>query len=175
MEKIKANDEAMEMAMARDAEKMAEVSASKVKADAYKKILDFVMASSGVPPEVLDACKIVRPSYFGITSSGNTGDGLTPAYRKLLDLTAGHPMSGDTFGEMELFEKYRFGRTEAKNWTNELIKLTILDRPRVWIKFLPTTREYTIVSIGNDIPEGWNGYVSKELTADGKARQNGEK
>ena len=143
--------------------------------EAYKALLDWVTAQAKVPENVLEAAKTIRPSYFGLTVTGTTGDGLTPAYRKLLALNNGAlPAIGTTWTEMELFEAYRFGRTEAKNWCNELSKL-VCDQPRAWVKFDITERTYTLVAVQDTVPEGWGGYIPKELSADGKAVQASKK
>ena len=146
---------------------------------AYKTLLAWVTAQTDVPADVLTACKTVRPSYFGLGNVGAKGDGLTPAYRKLLALGDGNmPANGTTWTEMELFTKYRFGRTEAKNWCNELAKLPCDDPityPRIWVKFNVTERSYTLVSVDNSVPMGWVGYVPKDLSTDGKAVQASNK
>jgi len=166
-------NKALDEAMARDEARIVEVKAIKAETlarnNAYKALLDYVTNTANVPEEVLNACKVIRPSYFGLTGTPMTGDGLTPAYRKLLSLTA-NPTAGDTWTEMDLFEKFRFGATEAKNWCNELVKLPVDGKPLVWIKFNRTERTYTVVAIQNETPEGWNGYLPKTLN-NGKAKQ----
>jgi hypothetical protein len=139
---------------------------------AYKDLLDWLTKQNNVPAEVLESAKVIRPSYFGIASTGSVGDGLTPAYRKLLALGNGKlPVNGTTWTEMELFTLYRFGATEAKNWCNELAKLAVTGYESAWVKFNITERSYTLVAVQNSVPEGWKGYVPAQYTDTGKAVQ----
>ena len=143
---------------------------TKIRNDAWKKLMDYVTKSEDVPDFIMDACKTLRPSYFGIVGNPGESDGLTPSYRKLLSICP-EPALGTVFTSLELFQKFRFGRTEAKNWCNELVKHpTPAGKPLVWIRYAPKEDTYTIVSIGNDIPENWTGYVPAHLNG-GKAVQ----
>ena len=160
---------------------VADASAKTTSADrnnAYKALLDWITAQENVPSAVMEAAKAVRPSYFGIAFSRGTGDGLNPAYRRLLALNNGTtPEIGTSWDEKELFLAHKFGRTEARDWCKELIKYTC-EQPRAWVQCDINTageRIYTLVAVQDTVPEGWKGYIPAELTADGKSVPSGSK
>ena len=178
IDSVKKND-GLEAALVRDAARIAEVKpmneATALRNAAYKVTLDWLTKQDNVPADVMEAAKVIRPSYFGLAAVGSTGDGLTPAYRKLLALGNGKlPAIGTTWTAMDLFTNYRFGATEAKNWSNELSKLPAQGQKAAWIAIDREAQTYTLVAIQDSVPDGWKGYIPARFN-DGKAVQGGAK
>ena len=129
----------------------------KAKQEAYKKLMDYLTKEvKNLPEDILDAAKIVRPSYFGIGGLGDREtDGLNPAYRQLKQLLPGGIEAGLSFTLDEAFTTLRFGAREVHKMVRNLIKYPCEASPIVWIKENTDTEEYTIVAIQNEVPEGW--------------------
>ena len=131
--------------------------ATKAKKDAYKKIMDYLTKEThDLPAEILEAAKIVRPSYFGLGNIGDReSDGLNPAYRQLKQLLPGGIEPGLTFTLDDAFTALRFGSREVHKMVRNLIKYPCEASPIVWVKENVDTEEYTVVAIQNEVPEGW--------------------
>lgn len=124
---------------------------------AYKEMLDWLtMEAKNVPAEVLEAAKIIRPSYFGLGGFGvREGDGLKPAYRNLMKLFDGKlPEAGESFTLTDAFQKLRFGTKEVARMIRYLIKEPIASSPIVWIA--QNGEEYIVEAVQNEVPEGWD-------------------
>lgn len=129
---------------------------TKAKQEAYKKIMDYLTANKDLPADILEAAKIVRPSYFGLGGLGDREtDGLNPAYRQLKQLLPGGIEPGLSFTLDEAFTTLRFGVREVHKMVRNLIKYPCEASPIVWIKENTDTEEYIIVAIQNEVPEGW--------------------
>lgn len=130
---------------------------TKAKQDAYKKIMDYLTKDvTDLPAEILEAAKIVRPSYFGLGGLGDREtDGLNPAYRQLKQLLPGGIEVGLSFTLDEAFSALRFGAREVHKMVRNLIKYPCAASPIVWITENTDTEEYTIIAIQNEVPEGW--------------------
>lgn len=131
---------------------------TKAKQEAYKKILDYLTKeATDLPADILEAAKIVRPSYFGLGGLGDREtDGLNPAYRQLKQLLPGGIEAGLTFTLDDAFTALRFGSREVHKMVRNLIKYPCESSPIVWIKENPDTEEYTVLAIQNEVPEGWD-------------------
>jgi hypothetical protein len=131
---------------------------------AYTDILNWITKQKDVPADVLNAAKLIRPSYFDI--SGGTSDGLTPAYRALKALLPGGIAVGESFTLDEAFQTLRYGMKETRRMIRYLIKDPIESTPIVWIKEEGET--FVIEAIDNEKPADWSGYTpsAKDFAAD---------
>jgi hypothetical protein len=141
------------------------------KGKALEVLVAYVMANDPTP-ELTEACKLARPSYFGMAERANNGDGLIPSYRRFFQLFGDLPNVGDSVTEEQAFSVLKAGRHEMRIITNELIKYPCAGTPVYWLTL--ADGKYTVAHIGPEAPEGWTGYLPKYLN-NGKARMNKSK
>ncbi len=131
--------------------------------DAMEKICAYCAdTKNNVPTDVLDACKIIRPSFFGLGGGGGFQKAEFRAWQtKLMQIlgvkTFEEIKVGATFDEMKVFQTLHAGRKEMKQITNDLIRKTG-EKSAVWVSFDAGKGIYTVEGIG-DQPKNWTGYV----------------
>lgn len=123
-----------------------------------------------VPANVLEAAKIFRPSYFGISTGGGFAKKDHPAHveklMKLLNVKTFEEIKvGATFDEMKAFTTLKVGRREMHNIGIDLIKRPD-DKGAIYMSFDANKGIYKIEAIGKE-PAGWTGYrPAKKVEAD---------
>lgn len=142
----------------------APVKAKSAKAIAWEKARDTILAyiadeKNKVPANVLEAAKIFRPSYFGISAGG--GFAKNPAHvEKLMQLlgvkTFEEIKVGATFDEMKAFTTLKVGRREMRVMCIDLIKHPD-KKGEIYMSFDADKGIYKIEAIGKE-PAGWTGY-----------------
>lgn len=136
------------------------------KAIAWEKARDTILAyiadeKNKVPANVLEAAKIFRPSYFGISAGGGFAKKEHPAHvEKLMQLLGVKTFEdikvGATFDEMRAFTTLKVGRREMRVMCIDLIKHP--DKKGViYMAFDADKGVYKIEAIGKE-PAGWTGY-----------------
>lgn len=131
--------------------------------DAMEKICAYCAdAKNNVPADVLDACKIIRPSYFGLGGGGGFQKAEFRAWQtKLMQLlgvkTFEEIKVGATFDEMKAFQTLHAGRKELRQITNDLIRKPG-EKSAVWVSFDSAKGIYKVEGVG-DQPKDWKGYV----------------
>ena len=142
----------------------APVKAKSAKAIAWEKARDTILAyiadeKNKVPANVLEAAKIFRPSFFGISAGG--GFAKNPAHvEKLMQLlgvkTFEEIKVGATFDEMKAFTTLKVGRREM-----HVIGIDLIKHPdkkgAIYMSFDADKGIYKIEAIGKE-PAGWTGY-----------------
>lgn len=142
----------------------APVKAKSAKAIAWEKARDTILAyiadeKNKVPANVLEAAKIFRPSFFGISAGG--GFAKNPAHvEKLMQLlgvkTFEEIKVGATFDEMKAFTTLKVGRREM-----HVIGIDLIKHPdkkgEIYMSFDADKGIYKIEAIGKE-PAGWTGY-----------------
>ena len=132
--------------------------------NARDKILAYISDEKNkVPADIVEAAKIFRPSYFGIT---NFGGGFAkkehPAHvEKLFKLLGVENFEdvkvGASFDEMKAFTVLRVGRREM-----HIISIDLIKKPdakgAIYLDFDAKKGIYTVKGVGNQ-PEDWKGYV----------------
>lgn len=115
---------------------------------ARETLVDFVKQLEQAPEHVKEAVRILD------TKKTNKVKG-----RKfeVLDL-----LEQGIVNEVTLFEKFRIGRTEARNMFNSFLKVDNPDE-RIWISFDEETGNYELIAKGASVPDGWTGYLPPEL------------
>ena len=136
------------------------------KAIAWEKARDTILAyiadeKNKVPAEVLEAAKIFRPSYFGITSGGGFAKKEHPAHvEKLFKLLGVEKFEdvkvGAHFDELKAFQTLKVGRKEMHVISIDLIKKPD-DKGAIYLAFDADKGVYTVKGVGAE-PEGWTGY-----------------
>lgn len=136
------------------------------KAIAWEKARDKILAyiadeKNKVPAEVVEAAKIFRPTYFGISAQGGFAKKEHPAHvEKLMKLLGAEKFEdikvGATFDEMKAFSVLKVGRGEMRVIGIDLIKKPD-DKGAVYMSFDANKGIYKIEGIGAE-PEGWTGY-----------------
>ena len=143
----------------------ATVKAKSAKAIAWEKARDTILAyitdeSNGVPANVLEAAKIFRPSYFGISAGGFAKKEHPAHVEKLMQLlnvkTFEEIKVGATFDEMKAFTTLKVGRREMHGISIDLIKHPD-DKGAIYMSFNADKGIYKIEAIGKE-PDGWTGY-----------------
>ena len=142
----------------------APVKAKSAKAIAWEKARDTILAyiadeKNKVPANVLEAAKIFRPSFFGISAGG--GFAKNPAHvEKLMQLlgvkTFEEIKVGATFDEMKAFTTLKVGRREMRVMCIDLIKHPD-KKGEIYMSFDADKGIYKIEAIGKE-PAGWTGY-----------------
>lgn len=159
---------------AEDVKADAPVKAKSAKVIAWEKARDTILAyiadeKNKVPANVLEAAKIFRPSYFGISAGGG---GFArkdhPAHvEKLMQLlnvkTFEEIKVGATFDEMKAFTTLKVGRREMHIIGIDLIKRPD-DKGAIYMSFDAKKGIYKIEAIGEE-PAGWTGYRPAEKVA----------
>ena len=139
----------------------APVKAKSAKAIAWEKARDTILAyiadeKNKVPANVLEAAKIFRPSYFGISAGG----GFAKHVEKLMQLlgvkTFEEIKVGATFDEMKAFTTLKVGRREMRVMCIDLIKHPD-KKGEIYMSFDADKGIYKIEAIGKE-PAGWTGY-----------------
>ena len=72
-------------------------------------------------------------------------------------LTAIKEAGSDGLSELDIFKRFHIGRPEMKNKCRLFLK-TDKASDRVWVAFDNVTEMYSVVSEGEETPEGWDGY-----------------
>lgn len=144
----------------------ATVKAKSAKAIAWEKARDTILAyiadeKNNVPANVLEAAKIFRPSYFGISTGGGFAKKEHPAHvEKLMKLLGVNTFEaikvGATFDEMKAFTTLKVGRREMHIISIDLIKHPD-DKGAIYMSFNADKGIYKIEAIGKE-PDGWTGY-----------------
>ena len=144
----------------------ATVKAKSAKTIAWEKARDTILAyiadeKNKVPAEVLEAAKIFRPSYFGITSGGGFAKKEHPAHvEKLMKLlgvkTFEEIKAGATFDEMKAFTTLKVGRREMHCISIDLIKHPD-DKGAIFMSFDAAKGVYKIEEVGKE-PANWTGW-----------------
>lgn len=142
-----------------------ELSKGQVHAKAYREALEKVCKyckENNVPADILDACKIIRPSFFGLGGGGGFQKAEFRAWQtKLMNVlgvkTFEEIKVGATFDEMKVFMTLKAGRKEMKQITNDLIAKPG-DKVQVWVSFDADKGVYKVEGVG-EMPKGWTGYV----------------
>ena len=146
----------------------APVKAKSAKVIAWEKARDTILAyiadeKNNVPANVLEAAKIFRPSYFGISAGGGFAKKDHPAHveklMKLLNVKTFEEIKvGATFDEMKAFTALKVGRREMHVIGIDLIKRPD-DKGAIYMSFDANKGIYKIEAIGKE-PNGWTGYRS---------------
>ena len=147
------------------------------KAIAWEKARDTILAyiadeKNKVPANVLEAAKIFRPSYFGISAGGGFAKKEHPAHvEKLMQLLGVKTFEdikvGATFDEMKAFTTLKVGRREMHVISIDLIKHPD-DKGAIYMSFNADKGIYKIEAIGKE-PDGWTGYKpAAKVEADAK-------
>lgn len=133
---------------------------------AWEKARDTILAyiadeKNKVPANVLEAAKIFRPSYFGISAGGGFAKKEHPAHvEKLMQLlgvkTFEEIKVGATFDEMKAFTTLKVGRREMRVMCIDLIKHPD-KKGEIYMSFDADKGIYKIEAIGKE-PAGWTGY-----------------
>lgn len=136
------------------------------KAIAWEKARDTILAyiadeKNKVPANVLEAAKIFRPSYFGISAGGGFAKKEHPAHvEKLMQLlgvkTFEEIKVGKSFDEMKAFTTLKVGRREMHIISIDLIKHPD-SKGAIYMSFNADKGVYKIEAIGKE-PDGWTGY-----------------
>ena len=136
------------------------------KAIAWEKARDTILAyiadeKNKVPAEVVEAAKIFRPTYFGISAQGGFAKKEHPAHvEKLMKVLGVDKFEaikvGSTFDEMKAFQTLKAGRGEMRVIGIDLIKKPD-DKGAIYMSFDAIKGIYKIEGIGAE-PEGWTGY-----------------
>ena len=140
--------------------------AKSAKVIAWEKARDTILAyiadeKNKVPAEIVEAAKIFRPSYFGITTGGGFAKKDHPAHveklMKLLGVSTFEEIKvGATFDEMKAFTTLKVGRKEM-----HVIGIDLIKHPdakgAIFMSFDAAKGIYKIESIGKE-PDGWTGY-----------------
>ena len=153
------------------------VKVKSAKAIAWEKARDTILAyiadeKNKVPANVLEAAKIFRPSYFGISAGGGFAKKEHPAHvEKLMQLlnvkTFEEIKVGATFDEMKAFTTLKVGRREMHIISIDLIKHPD-DKGAIYMSFNADKGIYKIDAIGKE-PDGWTGYrPAVKVEADAK-------
>lgn len=144
----------------------APVKAKSAKAIAWEKARDTILAyiadeKNKVPANVLEAAKIFRPSYFGISAGGGFAKKEHPAHvEKLMQLLGVKTFEdikvGMSFDEMKAFTTLKVGRREM-----HIISIDLIKHPdakgAIFMSFNADKGVYKIEAIGKE-PDGWTGY-----------------
>ena len=139
--------------------------AKSAKAIAWEKARDTILAyiadeKNKVPANVLEAAKIFRPSYFGISAGGGFAKEHPAHVEKLMQLlgvkTFEEIKVGATFDEMKAFTTLKVGRREMHVISIDLIKHPD-DKGAIYISCNADKGIYKIEAIGKE-PAGWTGY-----------------
>lgn len=133
----------------------------KIKMAALEKICKYCQDNK-VPAEILDACKLVRPSFFGLGGGGGFQKAEFRAWQtKLMQVlgvkTFEEIKVGATFDEMKVFMTLHAGRKEMKQITKDLIKKPG-EKSAVWVSFDADKGIYKVEGVGAQ-PANWTGYV----------------
>ena len=155
----------------------APVKTKSAKVIAWEKARDTILAyiadeKNKVPANVLEAAKIFRPSYFGISAGGGFAKKDHPAHvEKLMQLlgvkTFEEIKVGATFDEMKAFTVLKVGRREMHVIGIDLIKRPD-DKGAIYMSFDANKGIYKIEAIGKE-PAGWTGYrPAEKVEADAK-------
>ena len=144
----------------------ATVKAKAAKVIAWEKARDTILAyiadeKNKVPAEVVEAAKIFRPSYFGISAGGGFAKKEHPAHvEKLMQLlgvkTFEEIKAGASFDEMKAFTTLKVGRREMHVISIDLIKHPD-DKGAIYMSFNADKGIYKIEAIGKE-PVNWTGY-----------------
>lgn len=156
----------------------APVKAKSAKVIAWEKARDTILAyiadeKNKVPANVLEAAKIFRPSYFGISAGGGFAKKDHPAHveklMKLLNVKTFEEIKvGATFDEMKAFTTLKVGRREMHVIGIDLIKRPD-DKGAIYMSFDANKGLYKIEAIGKE-PAGWTGYrPAEKAEADAEA------
>lgn len=152
----------------------APVKAKSAKVIAWEKARDTILAyiadeKNKVPANVLEAAKIFRPSYFGISTGGFAKKDHPAHVEKLMKLlnvkTFEEIKVGATFDEMKAFTVLKVGRREMHVIGIDLIKRPD-DKGAIYMSFDANKGIYKIEAIGKE-PNGWTGYrLAEKVEAD---------
>lgn len=143
----------------------ATVKAKSAKAIAWEKARDTILAyiadeKHKVPAEVVEAAKIFRPSYFGISTGGFAKKEHPAHVEKLMQLlgvkTFEEIKVGATFDEMKAFTTLKVGRREMHVISIDLVKHPD-NKGAIFMSFNADKGIYKIEAIGKE-PDGWTGY-----------------
>lgn len=140
--------------------------AKSAKAIAWEKARDQILEyiadeKNNVPAEIIEAAKIFRPSFFGISAGGGFAKKEHPAHvEKLFQLlgvkTFEEIKVGATFDEMKAFTVLKVGRKEMHVIGIDLIKKPD-DKGAIYMSFDAAKGLYKIEGVGKE-PKGWTGY-----------------
>lgn len=140
--------------------------AKSAKAIAWEKARDQILEyiadeKNKVPAEIVEAAKIFRPSFFGISAGGGFAKKEHPAHvEKLMQLlgvkTFEEIKVGATFDEMKAFTVLKVGRKEMHVIGIDLIKKPD-DKGAIYMSFDAAKGIYKIEGVGTE-PKGWTGY-----------------
>lgn len=144
----------------------APVKAKSAKTIAWEKARDTILAyiadeKNKVPANVLEAARLFRPSFFGISAGGGFAKKEHPAHvEKLMQLLGVKDFKnievGATFDEMKAFTTLKVGRREMHVIGIDLIKHPD-DKGAIYMSFDADKGIYKIEAIGKE-PAGWTGY-----------------
>lgn len=138
---------------------------------ALEKIIKY-LETSKAPEDIIEAAKIVRPSYFGITGGGTGGfqkQEFTADQKRLAELVGKDSFDdvavGDKFDEMTAFQKLRFGRKDINGLIKHLIK-NPGEKTRAWLEYDVDTGITEVIALGDDTPDDWKGYLPTSAAAE---------
>lgn len=101
--------------------------------------------------EMKNALIVIRPSLYGITSSGGGGS------NKVLDAI----VAKGQMNELELFQTMKVGRREVASIIRKHLKRSEPAK-RVWINFDEKLTQYKVVGKGPEAPKNYDGYIPVE-------------
>ena len=115
-----------------------------------------------LPAEVVNACKTLRPSFFGLGGGGGFQKAEFRAWQtKLMQIlgvkTLDEVKVGSTFDEMKVFMTLKAGRKEMRQICKDLIK-NPGDKAQVYVSFDADKGIYKVEGVGEQ-PKNWTGYV----------------
>ena len=126
-------------------------------------ILEYIAnPDNKVPKEIVEAAKVFRPSFFGISAGGGFAKKEHPAHVeklfKLLGVSSYEEIKvGAHFDEMKAFQTLKAGRREL-----HVISIDLIKKPdakgAIYMDFDADKGIYTIKGKDGKEPEGWTGY-----------------
>ena len=138
---------------------------------ALEKIIKYLQDNEA-PEDIIEAAKVVRPSYFGIVGGGNGGfqkQEFTADQKRLAELVGKDSYDevavGDKFDEMTAFQKLRFGRKDINGLIKHLIK-NPGEKTRAWLEYDVDTGITEVVAISDETPADWKGYLPTSAASD---------
>jgi len=126
----------------------------KAKRDAQKAIVaDYLKENANVlDDKVVAAIQFFCGGGKRQSRSGGSRNGLSSKLKELF-------MTGEPVSEMDIFKAFKIGRPETHAHIRSFIKNVKNVDDRIWVAFDNETETYSLVAVGAEVPEGWEGYV----------------
>lgn len=133
-----------------------QIQAAKEKAEkrneARKRVLNFLSDNAEQLGSIADDIRM----FVGKAAVARTKTSVRSVNTDLRDAFLEAGDAGLT--EMDIFKRFRIGRPEM---VTKIRILVLCPNPadRVWVKFDEPTETYHVVGLGENPPEGWDGYI----------------